>query len=160
DFSPQMLDVALRTGAARGVTNVEYCVVDAERMDLADASFDGVLCRLGYMLMADPGAALAETRRVLRDGGGLSFVVWRGPDRNPWAALPALTLVRRGHVPPPEPGTPGMFALADPARIRELLAGTGFGEPELEEIAFEFPYADADDFWNSLLRMAGPLARA
>ena len=50
--------------------------MDAEKMDLEDDSVDGVICRWGYMLMADPAAALAETRRVLRDGGRLAFSVW------------------------------------------------------------------------------------
>src|SRR6516225_7380019 len=71
DFSPNMLQVARRNGESRGVTNVEYRVLDAERMDLDDGSVDGVVCRWGYMLMADPSAALTETRRVLRDGGPL-----------------------------------------------------------------------------------------
>ena len=38
-----------------------------------------------------------ETRRVLREGGALIFAVWRTPDLNPWAAVPAMTLVQRGH---------------------------------------------------------------
>ena len=84
-----MVDAARRNGEARGLENVEYQVLDAERMGLDDDSFDGVLCRWGYMLMADPAAALEETRRVLRDGGTLAFAVWQTPDRNAWAAIPA-----------------------------------------------------------------------
>jgi len=160
DFSPQMVDVARRLGEARGLANVEYRVLDAEAMDLGDESADCVVCRWGYMLMADPAAALRETRRVLRRGGPLSFAVWAAPDRNPWAALPAMTLVERGHMPPPEPGAPGIFAMADPERIRGLVTDAGFGEPELEEISFEFRYAGADDLWDVLVRLAGPLARA
>jgi len=160
DWSPEMVEFARQTGATRSLTNVEYRVLDAEQLDLPNASVDGVVCRFGYMLMAEPAAALRETRRVLRDGGTLSFTVWMGPERNPWAALPPLTLVERGHLPPPEPGTPGIFALADPTRIRELVTQAGFGEPELEEIAFEFRYADADELWDSLVRLAGGLARA
>lgn len=160
DFAPQMVDVAKRNGAARGLANVEYRVLDAERMDLDDDSVDGVVCRFGYMLMADPAAALKETRRVLRGGGPLCFAVWRTPDLNPWAAVPAMTLVQRGHIPPPEPGAPGIFALGDPDRTRGLVRAAGFGEPELEEIAFAFRYADYDDFWDAILRLAGPLARA
>jgi hypothetical protein len=118
------------------------------------------VCRWGYMLMADPAAALSETRRVLRAGGPLAFAVWRTPDRNPWAAVPGMTLVQRGHMPPPEPGAPGIFAMGEPGRVRDLVTGAGFDEPELEEIAFEFRYADADDLWDSLIRLAGPLARA
>ena len=111
------------------------------------------------MLMADPGAALSETRRVLHSGGPLAFAVWAAPERNPWAALPAKVLVERGHMPPPEPGSPGIFAMADPERIRDLVTGAGFGEPELEEIGFEFRYADADDLWDTIApprRPAGP----
>jgi ubiquinone/menaquinone biosynthesis C-methylase UbiE len=159
DFAPAMLDVARRNGESRGVSNVEYRVLDAERMDLEDDSVDGAVCRWGYMLMADPAAALKETRRVLRDGAPLAFAVWSTPDRNPWAAIPGMTLVQRGHVPPPEPGAPGIFALGDADRLRELVTGAGFADPEVEEIAFEFRYADADDLWDALVRLAGPLAR-
>jgi ubiquinone/menaquinone biosynthesis C-methylase UbiE len=159
DFAPEMVEVARRQGETRGAGNVEYRVLDAEQMDLEDDSVDGVVCRYGYMLMADPAAALAHTRRVLRDGGPLAFAVWATPDRNPWAAIPAMTLMQRGHMPPPEPAAPGIFAMGMPERIRELVAGAGFAEPELEEIAFDFRYPDADDLWDALVRLAGPLAR-
>ena len=159
DFAPEMVDVARRQGERAGAGNVEYRVLDAERMELDDDSVDGVVCRFGYMLMADPAAALKESRRVLREGGRLAFAVWMTPDRNPWAALPGMTLVQRGHIPPPEPGAPGIFAMGEADRVRELVTGAGFGEPELEEVAFEFHYADFDDLWDSLVRLAGPLAR-
>jgi SAM-dependent methyltransferase len=159
DFAPEMVDVARRQGEGRGAGNVEYRVLDAERMDLDDDSVDGVVCRFGYMLMADPAAALRHTRRVLRDGGPLACAVWATPDRNPWAAVPGMTMVQRGHLPPPEPGAPGIFAMGMPERIQELITGAGFAEPEIEEIAFDFHYADADDLWDALVRLAGPLAR-
>jgi SAM-dependent methyltransferase len=157
DFSPEMLEAARRNGERRGLSNVEYRVLDAERMGLDDNSVDGVLCRWGYMLMADPAAALRETRRVLDDGGTLAFAVWQTPDRNPWAAIPGMTLVQRGHMPPPEPGAPGIFAMGLPDRIVELVTGAGFGEPRLEELTFEWRFA-GDDLWDMLTRLAGPLA--
>ena len=123
DFAPEMLEAARRNGERRGLSNVEYQVMDAERMPLDDDSVDGVVCRWGYMLMADPAAALAETRRVLRDGGTLGFAVWQTPDRNPWAAIPGMVLVQRGHMPPPEPGAPGIFAMGDRGRVEQLVAG-------------------------------------
>jgi SAM-dependent methyltransferase len=157
DFAPEMAEVA--RGFASGRSNIEFRVLDAERMDLDDDSVDGVGCRYGYMLMADPAAALRETRRVLRDGGPLAFAVWSTPDRNPWAAIPGMTLVQRGHVPPPDPTAPGIFALGLPERIRELVTGAGFPDPEVEEISFAFRYADDDDLWDALVSLAGPLAR-
>ena len=113
DFAPAMVEAARRGAEARDLGEAEFRVLDAERMDLDDSSVDGVLCRFGYMLMADPAAALSETRRVLRDGGRLSFAVWGPPDRNLWAAIPGMTMVEQGHMPPPEPGAPGIFALGD-----------------------------------------------
>jgi SAM-dependent methyltransferase len=159
DFAPEMVDVAQRQGEARGLTNVEYRVLDAERMNLADGTVDGVVCRFAYMLMADPAAALLETRRVLRRGGRLAFAVWTTPENNPWATVPGMTLIQRGHMPAPEPGEPGIFALAEPRRIRELVTGAGFGDPELEEVSLDFPYRDFDDYWDFLVRLAGALAQ-
>jgi SAM-dependent methyltransferase len=158
DFATPMVEAARRTGEGRGLSNVEYRVLDAEKMDLDDDSVDGVMCRWGYMLMADPAAALRETRRVLRDGGTFAFAVWQTPDRNPWAALPGMTLVQRGHMPAPEPGAPGIFAMGEAERVAALVTGAGFGEPQLEELTFDWHYS-ADDLWDTLTRLAGPLAR-
>jgi len=85
DFASQMVQAERRRGAELGFDNIEYRVMDAERMDLDDDSVDGVLCRWGYMLMADRAAAVRETRRVLRDGGAVSFSVWGAPEDNQWA---------------------------------------------------------------------------
>src|SRR5215467_9012444 len=75
DFASEMVGVAQRRGEALGLSNVEYRTLDAERMDLEDASVDGAVCRFGYMLMADRDAALRETGRVLRSDGRLVFAV-------------------------------------------------------------------------------------
>ena len=90
DFSPDMVDVARRRGAELRLQNVDYQVMDAERIELEDDSVDGVLCQSGYMLMADPAAALSETRRVLRPGGRLALSVWGAPELNPGWTLPAV----------------------------------------------------------------------
>ncbi len=160
DFAPNMVDAAKRFAAEAGLANTEHRVLDAERMDLADDSVDGVLCRFGYMLMADSSAALAETRRVLRDGGRLSFAVWAAPDRNLWAFIPGFALVEAGHVPPPEPDAPGIFALADPERIRQLVTAAGFAEPEIEEVKVEWEYDDPSVHWEKTMKLAAPIAEA
>lgn len=158
DFAPEMVDVARRLGAARGLDNVEYRMLDAEQMALDDDSVDAVLCRFGYMLMGDPGAALRESRRVERPGGALAFAVFTDAAENPWAALPARILVERGHIPPPEPGAPGVFSMADPDRIRELVTAASFADPEIEPVEFTFRYADEADAWNAIVDLNGPLA--
>ncbi|MGH2954852.1 MAG: class I SAM-dependent methyltransferase [Solirubrobacterales bacterium] len=158
DFAPGMVEVARRRGEELGLENVEYRVLDAERMDLDDSSVDGVVCRFGYMLMADPAAALAETRRVLREGGRASFAVWATPDKNLWAFLPGLVLVELGHMDPPEPGAPGIFGMGDPNRIRELVTGAGFDEPSIEQLPVTWGYPDTAEHWEKTLKLAAPIA--
>jgi SAM-dependent methyltransferase len=158
DFSPDMVEVARRRGADVGVGNVDYRVMDAERIELDSDSVDGVLCRFGYMLMANPAAALAETRRVLRPGGRLALAVWGPPERNPWAAIGGRMLVERGHMPPPEPGAPGVFSMGSEERTRALLEGAGFGEVRIEEIAVRFAFSDVDDYVSFVIDTAGPFA--
>jgi ubiquinone/menaquinone biosynthesis C-methylase UbiE len=158
DFSPDMVDVARRYGAERGVENVEFRVMDAEAIDLDDDSIDGVLCQSGYMLMADVEAALAETRRVLRPGRRLALSVWGAPERNPWASIGARILIERGHMPPPEPGMPGVFSMAAEERSRGLLAGAGFDEIRTDEVEVRFRFSDVDDYMQWATDMAGPIA--
>jgi ubiquinone/menaquinone biosynthesis C-methylase UbiE len=157
DFAEPMVDAAKRHAAGLGLTNVECRVLDAERLDLADDAVDGVICRWGFMLMADPAAAFRETRRVLRAGGRLAFAVFTGPEENPWGSLPAGVLVERGHMSPPEEGAPGLFALADQSRLGQLLAKAGFSEARFEEVAFTWRFADPDAFWTFLNEAAGAI---
>lgn len=110
---------------------VDALVQDPRRrhMDLDDRSINGVLCRWAYMLMADPGAALAETRRVLGDGGRAALSVWGDPERNPWASIPARALLEQTGAEPPDPLAPGIFAMASEERTRGLLKDAGL-EPQ------------------------------
>ena len=160
DFSPAMLDTARRRGAELGVENVTYRVMDAERIELEADSVDAVLCRFGYMLMADPAAALAETRRVLRPGGRLTLAVWGASERNPYFGIIATSLIRHGHVPPPDPAAPGIFSMASPERTSALLAGAGFSEVRTEDVLGSFPLPSIDEYLAVVADTAGPLGLA
>ena len=161
DFSPAMLDAARRRGAELGLDNVDYRVIDAERIELADDSVDGVLCRFGYMLMPDPAAAFAETRRVLRPGGRLALAVWGAIERNPFFAIIAVSLVQRGHIEPPEPPpAPGPFSMASAQRTEGLLRSAGFVEVRTEEVPGRFVLPDVDEYLSAISDTAGPIALA
>jgi SAM-dependent methyltransferase len=158
DFSPEMVEVARRRGTELGLGNVDYRVIDAERIELDSGSVDGVLCQSTYMLTADPAAALAETRRVLRPGGRLALSVWGAPDRNPWASIGGMILVERGHLPPPEPEAPGVFSMASEERTRALLDGAGFSSVRTEEVPLRFAFRALDDYEQWVTDVAGPFA--
>jgi SAM-dependent methyltransferase len=160
DRSPAMVEVGRRRAEQLGLRNVEHLVLDAEDLDLPDASVDGAICRFGYMLMVDPGQALNETRRVLRPGGRLVFAVWREAEHNPWVAVPGEMFVRRGVVPPPEPEAPGMFTLASDERMQELLGDAGFTTWKIEDVSVRFVAADLDEYIAGARETGGVFARA
>lgn len=160
DFSPDMVEVARRRGAELGLRNVDYRVMDAERIDLEADSLDGVICRFGLMLMPDPAAALDESRRVLREGGRLVLSVWGPLARNPWAAVGVGLLIEHGHVQPPEPGAPGPFSMGDPERVRALLEKAGFARVRTEEVPVHFALRDVDEYVQWCADTAGPFAQA
>jgi SAM-dependent methyltransferase len=160
DFSPAMLAAARRRGAERGLRNVEYRVIDAERIELGTDSVDGVLCRLGYMLMADQAEALAETRRVLRPGGRVALAVWGAMEQNPFFAIVAISLTQRGHLPPPEPPGPPVFSMASPTRTAALLEGAGFSRVRIEEVPVRFEAPDTDEYLSVIADTSGPLGLA
>jgi SAM-dependent methyltransferase len=155
-----MLDVGRRRGAELGTENVEYRVIDAQEIELETDSVDRVLCRFGYMLMPDPAAALAETRRVLRPTGKLALAVWGAPQRNPFFAIVGAALVERGHMPPPEPTGPGVFSLGSEERIRALLEGTGFDDVRTEEIPVRFVVDGVEEYMDVTGDTAGPVGLA
>jgi ubiquinone/menaquinone biosynthesis C-methylase UbiE len=157
DFSPAMIAAARRRGAERGMGNVDYRVMDAERIDLAADSVDAVLCRLGYMLMVDPSKALAETRRVLRPGRRVTLAVWGQMELNPFFTIVAMSLTRHGHVPPPEPSGPPVFSMAGAGRTTALLEGAGFATVRTEQVPVRFEAADTEEYLSVISDTAGPL---
>jgi ubiquinone/menaquinone biosynthesis C-methylase UbiE len=158
DFSREMVEVARRRGSELGLRNVDYRVIDAERIELDSGSVDGVLCQSTYMLVADPAAALAETRRVLRPGGRLALSVWGAPERNPWASIGGMILVERGHMAPPEPEAPGVFSMASAERTRALLERAGFRSVRTAEVPVRFGFRDLDDYEQWVTDVGGPFA--
>ena len=150
DFSPQMLATARRRADELGIANVRFKQIDAETsIDLETASVDGVLCRYGYMLLADPEIALRETRRVLKPGARVALAAWTDRDDNPWSTLPAQELIARGLAEAPPPGLPGQFAWAREGVIAEQLEAAGFVEHHVEALDFPIDYPSAADWWAS-----------
>jgi SAM-dependent methyltransferase len=161
DFVPEMLNVAQERAQALGLDNVRFKQIDAETgIDIEAASIDGVLCRWGYMLMADPVTALGQTRRVLKPGARLALAAWTGPDENLWSALPVRELIRRGLEERPDPDAPGQFAWGPKGVIGERLEEAGFVDYEVAAVDFTVAYASLGDWWASTRDMSMRFADA
>jgi SAM-dependent methyltransferase len=153
DFVPEMLSAAQRRAEALGVANVRFRQIDAEAIDQPAASLDVVLCRWGYMLMADGEAALRDTRRVLRPGGRLALAAWAEPEVNPWSVLLVEELIARGHAEPTPPG-PGQFAWAPEGVVAENLEVAGFVDYEVAAVDFAMRYPSARGWWDEQAAMS------
>jgi SAM-dependent methyltransferase len=156
DQAEAMLDGARARAAELGLSNVEFQVLGAEWIDLPLASVDAVVCRWGYMLMADPAAALSETRRVLRPGGRLALAVWDAIEHNPWAGLPAAELRQRGLAPAPQQGQspPGPFALGNGALVAALLEDAGFTQIDVQGMEVMRRHESFDELWEVTLDLS------
>jgi len=71
DLTPEMLAVARRLAAQRGLRNVEFREADVRALPFPDRSFDLVTCRTAAHHYPELGAAVREMARVLRPGGRL-----------------------------------------------------------------------------------------
>ena len=146
DISEGIVELARQVAEERGLEQIETRVMDGEKLDLPDASFDAVLCRLGLMYMPHPATALREWRRVLRAGGRVAVIVFSTPDRNSWGAVPASIIRKRAHVPAPVPGQPGPFSLGDPGVLEGVFRQAGFADPEVRAVPVPSRMASAAEY--------------
>jgi ubiquinone/menaquinone biosynthesis C-methylase UbiE len=152
DAADGMVNAAGEHAKEVGASNVEVRAMQAEWIDLPAASVDGVLCRFGYMLLADPEAALRETRRVLKSGGRVALAVWDLPERNPWATVFRAAAESVGISSPPAPNQSGQFALSAPGALEEVLETAGFEDVEVEGIDLEFEAESIDAWWDFVVQ--------
>ena len=134
DISEGIVELALQVARKRGLEQIETRAMDGEKLDLPDASFDAVLCRLGLMYMPHPVTALREWRRALKTGGRVAVLVFSTPDRNPWGAMPASIIRRRAQVSPPAAGQPGPFSLGNPGVLEDVFRQAGFTDVEVHAV--------------------------
>ncbi len=146
DISEGIVELARQVARERGLQQIETRAMDGEKLDLPDASFDAVLCRLGLMYMPHPVTALREWRRALRPGGRVAVAVFSTPDRNPWGALPASIIRQRAQLPPPVAGQPGPFSLGAPGVLEGIFREAGFADPEVRAVPVPHRAASAADY--------------
>lgn len=82
DLSEKMLERAYQRIEPERADNVTLMRMDANRLELPDDSFDGVLAAYFISTVPEPLKALAEMKRVCKPGGYLVFLnhfLWQQP---------------------------------------------------------------------------------
>ena len=123
DLAPVLIETAKERADELGL-EIDYRVGDAERLELADASFDKVSSTCGIMFAPDHEAVAGELARVTAPGGRIALVNW-----TPEGGLGQMFKVMAPYQPAPPPSSP--FDWGDEDRVRELL-GDSF-DLEIEE---------------------------
>jgi ubiquinone/menaquinone biosynthesis C-methylase UbiE len=150
DLSPQMLAIARERASTSGLANLVFYEADAETLDIPEDAFDAILCRWGLMLFPDCATALGRMRRLLAPGGRLAAAVWGVPPHVPFASLAAGVMREELTLPPSPPGTPGIFALADPNLLEQKFAEAGFVAPHIEPLTVRIEWQSAEAYTRFL----------
>lgn len=145
DIAPNFVAFAVQSARAAGLQNVEARVMDAENLELEDASFDAAISRLGLMYLPNLHHSLREMRRVLKPGGRVSAIVFSTPEQNPFFSIPVSVIRRRTQPPPPSPGQPGPFSLGAPGVLEGALREAGFKDVETRLVSAPVRMASAGE---------------
>lgn len=148
DLSSRMLAYARDRARAEGVTNAEFLQTDAQVHPFEPAAFDLAISSFGAMFFHDPVAAFANVHRALAGGGRLALLAWRPLEENGWLMTIRAALALGRTLPAPPVGAPGPFGLADPSRVREVLAAAGFSDVDVAPVDEPIYLGrDAGDAW-------------
>jgi ubiquinone/menaquinone biosynthesis C-methylase UbiE len=158
DLTEEMLAYARSKASEAGVTNIEFHCVDGETLNFEADSFDAVTIRWGLMFMPEPASCLKLARDVMKQQGRIAIACWSAPEKNPFVGLLMQTLGKYMEVPKPPPGTPGIFSMADPDRLQDVIAAAGFRNIELEELEISVIEVDSGaTYWEAISDLAAPV---
>jgi SAM-dependent methyltransferase len=153
DLSERMLACARQRLDRLGHANARLARMDAESLEIADASFDVALCSLGLMYLPDPLQALREMQRVLRPGGRLGLLVWGEQARCAWSALIPIVDAEIA-----SPVCPHFFRLNFDSLYR-LGRELGFTDVQATQITGTLNYPDHGAATDAFV-LGGPIALA
>jgi SAM-dependent methyltransferase len=126
----------------------------AEELPFGDGEFDAAFAQLVLNFMSDPGAGVAEMRRVTRPGGVLAGCVWDYRDRMTllrvfWDAAAAL-------APPAAGDERQSMRFAREGELAALWEEAGLEDVRGGEITVAAAYESFDDLWAPFEAGVGP----
>ena len=156
DLAPGMIELARAS-----IPGARFEVMDIERLEFDDGSFDGAVCGHGLQFAPDLGAALREARRVLRPGCRFAASVpVEETNDSVWAVLDAV--IDRW-LPPARQAADRITTRAAVAGVHQFgqaALDAGFATARVEVIEENVRWASAEhlvamftSWWNCASRL-------
>jgi SAM-dependent methyltransferase len=124
---------------------VEFRVMDAEKMDFPDETFDLAVSRFGFQIFTNPETVAKEAYRVLAPKGRIGVTVWSTADKA--AAIHAVVGPMLEFAEPDETGyLPTPYELGGPGEMVKLLEDAGFHEAKEERKTHTMAFKDEDEY--------------
>jgi len=146
DAAVGMVSVASAKAKSESLDNIEFLVMNAEKLDFPNNSFDGVLSRFGLMLLESPKNGCLEMLRVLKVGAHYAVAVWDECEKNTLFYLLAQVLNHR---------IPAQYQLSVKTGSRlagldvlpNLLKECGASQVATELFNFEMKFSNFSEIW-------------
>jgi len=139
DFSIGMLQVGKKQ-----LPHLPFTAGDGTKLPFRDATFDAVTISFGLRNIVDPGAGLAEMRRVTKPGGRLVVCEFSHPTWSPWRTvyieylMKALPAVARTVSSAPDAYVylaESIRAWPDQRGLADLIADAGWQRPQWRNLS-------------------------
>lgn len=157
DLAPGMLEVA----RAAGIPNARFEVMDIERLEFPDATFDATACGHGLHFVPNLDIALSEARRVTRPGGPFAASIPAGSrQQRPWMLVEEVVDRRLPPAPKAIDQQATRAIVLDVAAFRQAALSAGFKEARVEVIQEVVHWSSAEQlvsmfvsWWDCASRM-------
>jgi len=145
DLSEEMIRAANEGAQRRRIPNVEFRVMDAEKMDFPDETFDLAVSRFGFQIFTNPDTVAREAHRVLAPKGRIGVTVWSTAEKA--SAIHAVVGPMLEFAEPDETGyLPTPYELGGPGEMVKLFEDAGFHEAKEERKTHAMTYKNENEY--------------
>lgn len=155
DIAPEMVRRANEKARARGLANVTFQAMDAEKLGFPANHFDVIVTHWALMLFPNENAALREALRVLKPGGRIVVSVMGRPESSPFLMVPIRVASRRLPRVAMSENAPPAFRFAREGALESSLSSAGFASVWSGRFASMITVKDADTYWDLYRKSIG-----